>query len=131
MPVETPAADSAAADPAGVFRDGLARGELRYQRCRWCDHRSARVRLLCTTCGGSDFVWELSSGRGRIHRIAAPQTAGSAGRPVVVELDEGFRMHARLAPAAAHRLWPGAPVLLEVATGEDGAPRPVFRPLAA
>lgn len=127
MSVET----ASASDPAGVFQDGLAQGELRYQQCRWCADRSAGARLLCTTCGGTDFVWERSSGQGRIYRMAPPATAAEVERLVVVELDEGFRMHARIAPVAAHRLWPGAPVRLEAATGDGGALRPVFRPVAA
>ena len=118
-------------DPAGIFQDGLARGELRYQRCRWCDDRSARVRLLCATCGGTDFAWERSSGQGRIYRIPDPAGAAEAGRTVVIELDEGFRMNARLAAVPAHRLWAGAPVCLDVAAADGGALRPVFRPVAA
>lgn len=117
-------------DPAAVYRDGLAHGELRYQRCRWCASQAAQVRLLCATCGGSDFVWERSSGQGRIYRMATPTAAGPVERAVVVELDEGFRISAQLAPVPAHRLWPGAAVRLEVAD-DDGALRPRFRPVAA
>jgi uncharacterized OB-fold protein len=120
----------AAADPVEVYLDGLAQGELRYQRCRWCASGDAQVRLLCATCGGADFVWERSSGRGRIYRMAAPTAAGQVERTVVVELDEGFRMNAQLAAVPAHRLWPGATVRLEVAD-DDGALRPRFRPVAA
>ncbi|MFC1418247.1 Zn-ribbon domain-containing OB-fold protein [Streptacidiphilus cavernicola] len=126
-----PAADpDSAADPAAVFRDGLAHGELRYQRCRWCATRSAQLSLLCATCGGSDFSWERSSGQGRIHHLPAPTSAGQVERTAVVELDEGFRMSAQLAAVPAHRLWPGAAVRLEVAD-ENGALRPMFRPYAA
>ena len=122
-----------AADPAGVFQDGLAQGELRYQRCRWCDDRAAGARLLCATCGGTDFVWERSSGQGRIYRLTPPATGAVVEREVVVELDEGFRMHARVAAVPAHTLWTGAPVRLETASGAGcgGALRPVFRPVAA
>lgn len=119
-------------DPAEVYRDGLAHGELRYQRCQWCATLFSQVSLLCATCGGTDFVWERSSGHGRIH--ALPRAAAPADWQectAVVELDEGFRMQARLAPTAAHRIWRGAPVQLEVAAAEDGGLRPVFRPVAA
>ena len=125
-----PAPVDPAADPAAVFRDGLAHGELRYQRCRWCATRSAQLSLLCTTCGGTDFSWERSSGQGRIHRIQTPTAAGQSERVAVVELDEGFRMSAQLAAVPAHRLWPGATVRLEVAD-ENGSLRPLFRPCAA
>jgi uncharacterized OB-fold protein len=123
-------APSLSADPVAVYQAGLAHGELRYQRCRWCASRSAQVRLLCATCGGTDFVWERSSGQGRIYRMPASTGAAPGERSVVVELDEGFRMHAQLAPVPAHQLWPGAPVRLEVAAG-DGELRPRFRPIAA
>ncbi|WP_037602125.1 Zn-ribbon domain-containing OB-fold protein [Streptacidiphilus rugosus] len=120
------------ADPAEIYREGLAHGELRYQRCQWCSTRFASVSLLCATCGGSDFVWELSSGQGKIH--ALPRAALAPDRQectAVVELDEGFRMRAQLAPTPAHRIWQGAPVRLEVAETCDGSLRPVFRPVAA
>jgi uncharacterized OB-fold protein len=116
--------------PAEVFQHGLALGELRYQRCRWCAGRSAQLRLLCETCGGTEFDWERSSGQGRIYRMAAPTSGGEAGGTAVVELDEGFRMSARLVPVPAHRVWPGAPVRLEV-TEDGGALRPAFRAVAA
>lgn len=119
--------------PAAVFQDGLARGELRYRRCTWCATRSARLGLLCGTCGGTDFSWERSSGVGRIHQLPVRSAAGPVERTAVVELDEGFRMNVRLAAVPAHRLWPGATVRLEVAEadGADGALRPTFRPVAA
>ncbi|MEZ0091411.1 Zn-ribbon domain-containing OB-fold protein [Streptacidiphilus sp. EB129] len=129
-PVDASLIDASALDPVEVYRDGLARGELRYRRCRWCASRSAQVGLLCVTCGGTDFRWERSSGQGRIYRMALPSAAAPAECSAVVELDEGFRMNARLAPAPAHQLWPGAPVRLEVAGG-DGELRPRFRPTAA
>jgi uncharacterized OB-fold protein len=116
--------------PAAVFQDGLAQGELRYQRCHWCATRSAQLSLLCTTCGGTDFSWERSSGQGRIHHVQPRTAAGRVERAAVVELDEGFRMNVQLAAVPAHRLWPGATVRLEVAA-EDGGLRPMFRPVAA
>ena len=127
MSVET----ATVADPAGVFQDGLAHGELRYQQCRWCAGRSAVARLLCATCGGTDFVWRCSSGQGRIYRMAPPATAAEVERAVVIELDEGFRMQARVVAVPLHRLWTGAPVRLEVAADDGGALRPLFRPVAA
>jgi len=139
MPVETAGPVGAASPtgtagvevPVGVFQVGLAHGELRYQQCRWCADRSAGARLLCATCGGTDFAWERSSGQGWIYRMSPPATAAEVERLVVIELDEGFRMPARVAAVPAHRLWTGAPVRLEVATGDDGALRPLFRPVAA
>jgi uncharacterized OB-fold protein len=118
-------------DPAEVYRDGLAHGELRYQRCQWCSTRFCGVSL-CATCGGADFAWERSGGRGRIHALPRPVGLDDwQERTAVVELDEGFRMWARLAPTPAHRIWRGAPVELEVAATHDGSLRPVFRPVAA
>lgn len=110
------------ADPSAMFHDGLAHGELRYLRCRWCATSLPGFSVLCTSCGGADLDWELSSGNGRIHAL---------GSSAVVELEEGFRIRAELAPAPAHQIWQGAPVRLEFASSSDGSARPVFRLTAA
>lgn len=137
LPHEAPPAQSpgrADDDPVRIYREGLAQGELRFQRCDYCGSSSAQLRLLCATCGGTEFSWERSGGRGRVHALprplgpaAAPDTGALTG---VVELDEGLRIRALFAPVAAYRLWPGARVELEVDAADGSAPRPVFRPAA-
>jgi uncharacterized OB-fold protein len=113
-----------------VYRDGLAHGELRFQRCRWCGLRSAQVSVICGACGGSEFSWERSGGQGRIYALPRPNATGEAAHTAVVELDEGLRVRALLAPVAAYRLWAGARVELDAPTAR-AEHRPIFRPVAS
>ncbi|MBE9375883.1 OB-fold domain-containing protein [Saccharopolyspora sp. HNM0983] len=87
-------------DPAGapevVFRDGLAEGELRYQRCRACSTAVFQPRVLCTGCGSDDLSWERSSGRGTVYSTTAVRGRGGAHNVALVDLDEGFRMMSRV-----------------------------------
>ncbi|HVU72856.1 MAG TPA: OB-fold domain-containing protein [Mycobacteriales bacterium] len=79
------------------FWDGCKEGRLLFQRCTTCAAAIFDPALACRTCRGRDLVWEQSAGRGEIyswtvaHRPLSPAfTAVYA--PVIVTLDEGYRM---------------------------------------
>jgi uncharacterized OB-fold protein len=98
-------ATSAAARP---FVDGLARHELRYQRCIACNHPQALARHACARCGGNRLAWERASGRGVVHSATtiwrAPTEAFRARVPyaiVLVDLDEGARVMGHADPGVA------------------------------
>ena len=83
------------------FWDACKDGRLLFQRCGSCRAAVFDPALACRTCRSRDLVWEASAGRGEIyswtlaHRPMSPKfTAPYA--PVIVALDEGFRMVSNL-----------------------------------
>lgn len=79
-----------------------------YQRCGACTHCWYFARSFCPRCGKPDPATLLASGLGRVvaatvvHR--APSDTFRAIAPyalVLVDADEGFRLMAHAAPAAA------------------------------
>ena len=80
------------------FWDGLARGELRIQRCNDCDLAQYYPRALCAACGG-DVEWFTASGRGVVHTYSVVRSNGVEPYKslvpyvfAIVELEEGPRM---------------------------------------
>ena len=77
---------------------GIAQSELRLQRCQACSRAYFYPRPSCPHCFSSDVVWEVASGRGRLHTYllnfrAAPGFEGDVPYAIaIVELEEGPRM---------------------------------------
>jgi uncharacterized OB-fold protein len=81
------------------FIEGLARGELRYQRCASCGAAQTLTRYSCGRCQGREFDWRVSRGRGTVYAVTvvarAPSDEFRALAPytlALVDLDEGFRL---------------------------------------
>lgn len=81
------------------YWEGLAGGELRFQRCGECRNAWLPAREECPRCLSEEVSWEASAGRGRIiswvvyHSAAHPAFADRVPYNVaVVELDEGPRL---------------------------------------
>ena len=49
------------------FWDGVARGELRIQRCRPCGHYLHTPKIICRFCGSQDLTDEQVSGRATLY----------------------------------------------------------------
>ena len=90
------------------FADGLARGELRVQRCSGCGTATLPPRLACPACGAATLPWQPASGGGTVWAVTVVHRAPSdLYKPllpytlVLVQLDEGPRVmghgHAGLA----------------------------------
>lgn len=86
---------------AAPFLDGLALGELRYQRCEQCGTPQSLARYACHRCGGSQLVWRTASGCGTVYAATvvarAPSDEFRALAPytlALVDLDEGPRLMA-------------------------------------
>jgi uncharacterized OB-fold protein len=88
-----------AADVAKPYWDGLAQGELRFQRCKRCNHAWLPARQECPRCLTADWQWQAAGGQAKLvswvvyHRAfneafkdRVPYTCA------VVELAEGPRM---------------------------------------
>jgi uncharacterized OB-fold protein len=81
------------------YWEGLAAGELRFQRCGHCGNAWLPAREECPRCLSDSVVWEASSGRGRViswvvyHSAVHPAFADRVPYNVaIVELDEGPRL---------------------------------------
>lgn len=90
------------------FTDGLALGQLRYQRCEHCGQAQTLSRLACAACGSEHLAWHRSGGQGRVLAASVVSRAPSdAFRPlvpytlVVVELDEGPHVVGHALPGTA------------------------------
>lgn len=81
------------------YRDGLAHGVLRYQRCAACGQATSLARTACPHCGAQALAWHDARGTGRVQAVTvvtrAPADAFRALVPytlVLVDLDEGARV---------------------------------------
>ncbi|MER7717718.1 Zn-ribbon domain-containing OB-fold protein [Streptomyces flaveolus] len=115
--------------PAPAYAEGLAAGELRFQRCADCERAVFYPRVLCPHCGSESLVWEASSGLGTVYATTVLHKRGTDPYNVaLVDLDEGFRMMSRVEGVPPEDVTIGARVALTVIT-EDDEPLAVFRPL--
>jgi uncharacterized protein len=76
-----------------------AHGTLHFQRCEKCGTWRHPPRFRCAGCGSERWVWQPSTGRGRIftwtvtHQVVDPAFAAEVPYAVVVaEMDEGVRV---------------------------------------
>jgi uncharacterized OB-fold protein len=77
------------------FWTGCAARRLLIQRCVKCGNFQSPPRIVCRSCGGSEFDWCQSEGRGRVytytiaHHAAAPALRDQVPYVVVVvKLDD-------------------------------------------
>lgn len=83
------------------FWDGCKEGRLLFQRCPACSAAIFDPALACRTCRSRELVWEQSAGRGELyswtvaHRPMSPRFTGIYA-PIIVTLDEGYRMVSNL-----------------------------------
>ncbi len=128
--------DAKPVDPAERARPyftAAARGVLALQRCEDCGARAFPLRARCGACGSTRLGWSESSGTGRVfghgrlERSSAPELEGRLPLTLLlVDLDEGVRIPARLAAGGAQRVRAGDRVTVSFETSTDGTPLPVF-----
>lgn len=112
------------------FWEGTARGELLIQKCADCGRLQHPPTPMCSDCRSVRRVAVRSSGRGTVHSYVVAHHPPIPGlrMPVtvlLVDLDEGVRMVADLAPEDADDgVTIGMPVTVEfVAAGDLRLPR--------
>jgi len=100
-PSDLRAPEGSAASLSEPYRAGLARRELRFQRCTHCGHPQLPPAYACRRCGDADLAWCTASGRGLVHAVTVVERAPSdAFRPLVpytlvlCTLEEGARIMA-------------------------------------
>lgn len=130
------------------FWEGTACGELRVQRCASCGETRMPPRPMCPSCRSLEFLWEATSGRGRVwsfvvaHPPLLPAYAEEAPyNVVVVELEEDPAIRfvgnvvtapdARLDSVDPRALAIGMPVEVVFPAPLDGVVVPRWRPRTA
>jgi len=96
-------------------------GRIHLQRCAECGTWRHPPRFRCAACASFDWVWEPTSGRGRVftwtvtHRPIDPAFANELPYAVlVVELDEGPRVVGNLLGIEPAALTLDLPVVAEI-----------------
>jgi uncharacterized OB-fold protein len=91
---------------AKPFWDATRAGRLVLQRCTACGTWRFPPGLVCRSCASTSAEWVPAAGRGHLHAVTVVhRTPIAAFRDDVpyflglVDLDEGVRLMARLAPA--------------------------------
>jgi uncharacterized protein len=116
------------------YQEGLARGELLFQRCRKCRCAYLPAREACPNCLSADVAWERASGKGKVVSWVVYHTAYAEHLKswvpydvTLVELDEGPRLLTNIVDSGAGKaLSTGLRVRLNIVT-VDGAPLARFR----
>jgi uncharacterized protein len=118
----------AEAAPLVTYREGLAKGELRFQRCGDCDRAVFYPRVLCPFCGSGELAWAVAAGDGVVYATTAMHRRDADPYNVcLVDLDEGFRMMSRVEGPAAAAVAIGGRVRLRI-DADAAEPVPVFVP---
>ena len=101
---------------------------LGFQRCSACGEAVFYPRVVCPVCGGTELVWEVSSGRGIVYAATAVYRRDADPYNVVlVDLEEGFRMMSRVEGVPAEKAEIGMRVVLRI-DHEGDEPVPFFVP---
>jgi len=110
-PLPRPSEDSA------PFWEAAFKGELRMQRCSDCGHVRFPPVVLCARCLSANAAWARMSGRGAVYSwVVVHQSQHPAFNPdapynvVIVELEEGPRLHGNLVGCANDDIRIGLPV---------------------
>ena len=106
-------------DTGRPYWEGLAEGELRYQRCGSCGHAWLPPREFCPECLGGESEWVAACGRGKLVSWVIFHVAYNTlvedrvpYNVAIVELDEGPRMITNIVDCEADGLTIDAPVSL-------------------
>jgi uncharacterized protein len=128
-PLPSPTEDSA------PYWEAARNQELRMQACRACGHVRFPPSVLCPRCLSDQAEWKRLSGHGRIfswivvHRSQHPAfNAETPYNVVIVELEEGPRVHSTLVDCPTDRICIGMPVEVVFDRVKDDMTLPKFRP---
>ncbi|MEZ0092839.1 OB-fold domain-containing protein [Streptacidiphilus sp. EB129] len=115
------------------FWQGVAEGELRFQRCTDC--ATPRFPWLpgCNACGSDAWSAEAASGEGTVYSqvvVHHPLPAAFAApySVALVELAEGVRVVSNVVGLAPDQVRIGLPVRLSLERCDDELTLPLFRP---
>lgn len=128
-PLPRPTEDSA------PYWEAARNEELHLQACLECGHLRFPPAALCPRCLSLRFEWKRLSGRGTVfswivvHRSQHPAfNAETPYNVVIIELDEGPRLHSNLIDCPVDRIRIGMPVEVVFDRINDEVTLPRFRP---
>jgi uncharacterized OB-fold protein len=79
--------------PYQTYLDGLAKGQLLFERCGECGAAVFYPRVVCNSCGSENLTFEGSGGLGTVYSTTAITNREKPSYSVtLVDLDEGFRV---------------------------------------
>ncbi len=120
-----------------AYWEACKREELRLQKCGDCGHLRFPPSVLCPRCLSESFAWEKMSGRGKVytwiivHRPQHPVFYDEAPyNVVIIELDEGPRLHSRIVGCPNEDIRIGMPVEVVFEKKNDDVTMPYFKPLS-
>jgi uncharacterized OB-fold protein len=109
--------------PEAEFREFLAAGELRFQRCKSCGALRTPPRPVCHACLSPDATWELAPANGQIvtYTVINDPTILTPEVPITlvhVELADGVRYTAPLRPPDEPSSLPGRRARWSIVAGK-------------
>src|SRR5579872_4229394 len=116
-----------------LYWEGIARGELRIQRCDACSRPVFYPRSICPRCFSDQLSWIAASGKGTIYAYTVVHQAfGTFAGDVpfivaIVELEEGVRMMTRIIGSPREQVTIGAPVRVTIESVAEDVTLPYFR----
>ena len=118
---------------SAFFWDGVAKGELRIQRCAGCQLLRHPPRPMCPRCQSLDWDHVVSSGRGTVYSFVLHHHPPVHGFEVpftvaLVELEEGTRIVGNLLGIATDAVQVGLPVEVAWSSVEGEWQVPAWRP---
>ena len=118
------------------FWDGCREHQLRFQRCRNCQHIRWPPSIICPRCYSSDSDWIVASGKGRVYTfVVNHQTFHRAFRTdlpyvtAVVELDEGPHLLTNIVGCSPGEVRCDMPVEVEWEDINEEFSLPKFKPV--
>ena len=117
------------------YWDGLARGELRLQRCTGCQALRWPARAICNRCRGFEHAWESCDGAARLvswirtHQVFAPALRDAVPYVVVqVALDAQPDLLLIGGWSSSQPPSVGESLEMEIREGAEGDRLPCWRP---
>ncbi|WP_028231528.1 3-hydroxyacyl-CoA dehydrogenase NAD-binding domain-containing protein [Paraburkholderia mimosarum] len=108
------------------FWEAARSGELQARHCSACDTPHYYPRMHCPFCGSREMSWRKLSGRGTIYSYSIVERSPRPVAPVIIELEEGLRVHSVILDSDVRALNIGDPVTLRFVPAQDGPPVPAF-----
>ncbi|MEZ0074396.1 putative OB-fold protein [Planotetraspora sp. GP83] len=115
------------------FWEGVARGELRIQKCRDCGELRHPPGPVCPSCRSTDRTYAVASGVGTVYSYVVHHHPPVPGRETpfvvaVVELPEGVRIVGNVVDCPASEVGIGMPVRVTYREMDDELTLPMWVP---